>query len=130
MPATQNLLVGQGRHAERATLLVKELYVPSGQSISRPSGQYLPALQLEQLPWAVEAAALYVPGRHLMAAADATGQYEPAGHSVQEAAVAARVPRYVPATQSMGTTVPALGQRVPGGHCKQAAWDVADGDPE
>ena len=113
-----------------ATLLLKELYVPAGQLISSPSGQYLPALQLEQLPWAVEFAALYVPGGHLMAAADATGQYEPAGHSVQESAVAARVPRYVPATQSMGTTVPALGQRVPGWHCKQAAWDVADGDPE
>ena len=45
MPATQNLLVGQGRHAERATLLVKELYVPSGQSISRPSGQLVRMLQ-------------------------------------------------------------------------------------
>ena len=46
VPTTQYLPTGQGRHAEAATPLVKELYVPAAQSISKPSGQYLPALQL------------------------------------------------------------------------------------
>ena len=130
VPATQYLPAGQGRHAEAATPPVKELYVPATQSISKPSGQYLPARQLEQLAAAVAPAALYVPGRHLMAAADAAGQYEPAGQSVQDAAVAASVPRNLPASQPSGATIPASGQRVPGGHCRQAAADVADGDPE
>ena len=130
MPTTQYLPRGHGRHAEAATPLVKELYVPATQSISSPSGQYLPALQLEQLASAVEPAALYFPGRHLVGAADATGQYEPAVHWVQEATVAATVPRNVPASQLTGAVIPASGQRVPGGHCKQAAWDVADWDPE
>ena len=125
VPATQYLPTGQGRHAEAATPPVKELYVPATQLISKPSGQYLPALQLEQLAAAVAPAALYVPGRHLMAAADAAGQYEPAGQSVQDAAVAASVPRNLPASQLMGATIPASGQRVPEGQGIQSLGVVA-----
>jgi hypothetical protein len=125
VPTTQYLPTGQGRHAEAATPLVKELYVPAAQSISKPSGQYLPARQLEQLAASVAPAALYVPGAHLICAADAKGQYEPAGQSVQDAAVAASVPRNLPASQSMGAAIPASGQRVPDGQGMQSVGAIA-----
>ena len=130
VPSTQYLPAGQGRHAEEATPLVKELYVPAGQLISSPSGQYLPALHARQPANSTDPAALYFPGGHLVCAADASGQYEPAGHVVQGVTVVATVPRKVPAAQLVGTVIPAVGQRVPGWHCKQAAMDVADADPE
>ena len=130
MPATQYLPAGQGRHADAVALFVKELYVPAAQRISSPSGQYLPAPQLEQLPSAVALAGLYFPAGHLMAAGDASGQYEPAGHAVQADAVAPKAPKNVPAAQRVGVDIPSLGHMVPGGHFKQAAWDVAVVDPE
>ena len=125
MPATQYLPVGQGRHADMAAPFATGLYVPATQSICSPSGQYLPALQLPQLPRAGALAALNVPGGHLMGAGDARGQYEPAGQLVQDDTVAPSWPRNVPTSQSVGAAIPALGQRVPGGHCRQADWDVA-----
>jgi hypothetical protein len=48
----------------------------------------------------------------------------------QGAAVAPRVLRYVPTAQGVGTDMPAVMQRVPGGHFKQAACDVAPEDAE
>ena len=89
--------------------------------ISSPEGQYFPAPQSRQLLAAVELAVLYVPAGHAVGVADAAGQYLPASHAVQEVAVAPRVPRYVPASQFVGTVMPAVLQRVPGGHCRQAA---------
>ena len=65
-----------------------------------------------------------------MGVADAAGQYLPASHAVQESTVAPRVPRYVPGSQFVGTVMPAVLQRVPGGHCRQAACDVAPADAE
>ena len=130
VPATQYLPAGQGRHADAAALFANELYVPATQRISSPSGQYLPALQLKQLPRAVASAGLYFPGGHLMAAGDASGQYEPAGHAVQADAVAPKAPKNVPAAPRVGVDIPSLGHMVPGGHFKQAAWDVAVVDPE
>ena len=93
-------------------------YLPAAQSISSPEGQYFPARQSRQL---LALAALYVPAGHAVGVADAAGQYLPASHAVQEVAVAPRVPRYVPAEQFVGTVMPAVLQRVPGGHCRQAA---------
>ena len=49
---------------------------------------------------------------------------------VQGASVAPRVLRYVPAAQGVATDMPAVMQRVPGGHFKQAACDVAPEDAE
>ena len=65
-----------------------------------------------------------------MGVADACGQYLPGSHAVQESAVAPRVPRYVPASQAVALDMPAVLQRVPGGHCRQAACDVAPADAE
>ena len=126
MPSAQYLPVGQGRHDETATPFSKELYVPAKQGISSPLGQYLPARQLKQCPEAADPSALYFPGGHLVAVADAKGQYEPAGHVVQDEAVAPTLLRNVPASQFVGAVIPATGQRVPGGHCRQTACDVAD----
>ena len=123
MPSAHYLPVGQGRHDETATPFSKELYVPAKQGISSPLGQYLPARQLKQL---LAPSALYFPGGHLVAVADAKGQYEPAGHAVQFEAVAPTLLRNVPASQFVGAVIPATGQRVPGGHCRQTACDVAD----
>ena len=123
MPSAQYLPVGQGRHDETATPFSKELYVPAKQGISSPLGQYLPARQLKQL---LAPSALYFPGGHLVAVADAKGQYEPAGHAVQDEAVAPTLLRNVPVSQFVGAAIPATGQRVPGGHCRQTACDVAD----
>ena len=123
MPSAQYLPVGQGRHDETATPFCKELYVPAKQGISSPLGQYLPALQLKQL---LAPPALYFPGGHMVAVADAKGQYEPAGHGVQDVAVAPTLLRNVPASQFVGAAIPASGQRVPGGHCRQTACDIAD----
>ena len=60
-----------------------------------------------------------------MCAADAKGQNEPAGHSVQELVVAPSVLENVPASQFVGAVIPAVGQRVPGGHIRQSRFDVA-----
>ena len=106
MPATQYLPAGQGRHADAVALFVKELYVPAAQRISSPSGQYLPAPQLEQLPSAVAFVGLYFPAGHLMAAGDASGQYEPAGQAMQGSTVAPNMSRYVPATHLVGEAIP------------------------
>ena len=130
MAATQYLPDGQGRHAEAATPFVAGLYVPTPQSICSPTGQYFPAGQCSQLPAAVALAALYVPAGHTVCVADAAGQKEPAGHASQEAAVAPSVLRNVPAAQGMATDMPAVLQKVPGGHCRQAAGDVAPEDAE
>ena len=62
-----------------------------------------------------------------MGVADAAGQYLPASHAVQEVAVAPRVPRYVPGSQFVGTVMPAVLQRVPGGHTKHSNFDFAAG---
>ena len=125
VPTTQYLPRGQGRHAEEATPLVKELYVPAGQLISSPSGQYLPTLHARQAANSTDPAALYFPGGHFVCAADASGQYEPAGHVVQAVSVEATVPRKVPAAQLVGTVIPASGQRVPAGQYRQSYFDVA-----
>ena len=113
VPKMQYLPTGQGRHDETATPFCKELYVPGKHRISSPLGQYLPARQLKQLPAAVDPCGLYFPGGHMVAVADAKGQYEPAGHGVQDVTVAPTVLRNVPGSQFVGTVIPASGQRVP-----------------
>ncbi len=68
-----------------------------------------------------ELAPLYVPGSHEMYAADASGQYDPAGHVRHVASeVAAVDEEYVPAGQFVRTVSPAEGQYVPGGHALHA----------
>ena len=44
--------------------------------------------------------------------------------------MAPSVLRYVPASQGVATDMPAVLQKVPGGHCRQAAGDVAPEDAE
>ena len=69
---------------------------------------------------------LYVPGSHGMYAADASGQYDPAGHGRHVASeVAAVDEEYVPAAQFVRTVSPAEGQYVPGGHLIQVEAAVA-----
>ena len=73
-----------------------------------------------------EPASLYVPGLHGVCAADAAGQYDPAGHCRHAASEVAEVDEeYVPARQLVRAVSPAEGQYVPGGHLIHVEADVA-----
>ena len=88
---------GHVKHAVSANDLITGLYVPAGQGISKPAGQYLPTPQSKHAA-VEEPVPLYVPREQGMCAGDACAQYDPAGQVTHVAElVAAVAEEYVPA---------------------------------